>query len=82
MTKGEKIMSCPIDHTTEEVRAKLEEQTSFLPGEIYEGIQRMLDMEQPQERLNKLFHLLKKYDLADEKEQLERNNELHEMFKE
>lgn len=75
-------MSCPIDHTTEEVRAKLEEQTPFLPVEICEGIKRMLDIEQPQERLNTLFHLLKKYDLADEKEQLERNNELHEMFKE
>lgn len=73
-------MSCPIDHTTDEVRKKLEEQKPYLPLEICEGIKRMLDIEQPQERLNELFHLLKKYDLADEDEQLERNTKLHGMF--
>jgi len=73
-------MSCPIDHTTEEVRQKLEEQKPYLPLEIYEGIKRMLDIDQPQERLNEIFHLLKKYDLAAEDEQLERNTKLHGMF--
>lgn len=82
MRKGVIEMSCPIDHTTEEVRAKLEEQKPYLPMEICEGAKRMLDIDQPQERLNELFHLLKKYDLADKEEQLKRNNELHEMFKE
>lgn len=73
-------MSCPIDHTTEEVQNKLEAQQPYLPLEICEGIKRMLDIKQPQERLNELFHLLKKYDLADKEEQLERNTKLHDMF--
>lgn len=73
-------MSCPIDHTTEEVRKKLEEQKSYLPLEIYDGVKRMLDVESSQERLNEIFHLLKKYDLAAEDEQLERNTKLRGMF--
>lgn len=73
-------MSCPIDHTTEEVRKKLEEQKPFLPKAIFEGANLMLDVDQPQEQLNELFHLLKKYDLADAEEQLKRNAGFHEMF--
>lgn len=80
MVEGVIFLSCPIDHTTDEVRKKLEEQKPFLSEEVYESAKLMLDIEQPQERLNELFHLLKKYDLADAEEQLKRNEELHEMF--
>lgn len=73
-------MSCPIDHTVEEVGAKLEEQKPFLPTEIYEGSAEVLQVEQTQKTLNELFHLLKKYDLADEEERKNRDASFHAMF--
>lgn len=73
-------MSCPIDHTTEEVRAKLKEQKPFLPVEIAEKTSSLLDKNLSQETLNEVFHLLKKYDLSDEGERNKRNHSFNKLF--
>ncbi|MBB6450101.1 hypothetical protein HNR44_002079 [Geomicrobium halophilum] len=68
--------SCPIDHTPEQVKEKLESQQNFLPSEVYEHANQLLKRELSQETLNELFHLLKKYDLAEPQEQEQRNSAL------
>ncbi|AXF56946.1 group-specific protein [Salicibibacter kimchii] len=68
--------SCPIDHTPEQVKEKLESQHSFLPENIYDKAAGLLAQEQPQETLNELFHLLKKYDLVETRERKERNEQI------
>lgn len=73
-------MSCPIDHTPDEVRNKLTEQKPFLPTEIADGTDRLLDTELSQEELNEVFHLLKKYDLSDESEREKRNASFRMLF--
>ncbi|MDF2679627.1 MAG: ribosomal protein L7ae [Brevibacillus sp.] len=62
---------CKLDHTVEDVQKKLAEQAPFLPQERVEQLQALLETELSQDRLNELFHLLKKYDLAapEEREQ-------------
>ena len=42
--------------------------------------QRMLEGELSQERLNELFHLLKKYDLASPEERLAREQQMDRLF--
>ncbi len=73
--------ACNLDHSLEDVRNKLESQQSFLPAFLFADIQRFLQNEQPQNVLNELFHLLKKYDLVPNEEQEERNEGLQRLIK-
>ncbi|QQK74753.1 group-specific protein [Salicibibacter cibarius] len=68
--------SCPIDHTPEQVKEKLDNQHPYLPENIYVKAAHLLNQEQSQETLNELFHLLKKYDLAETRERKERNEKI------
>ena len=70
------MSSCPIDHSLEDVRKKLNEQKLFLPEAIAEGVKSYLTEAIPQEALNDIFHLLKKYDLANAEERRERDTQL------
>lgn len=67
---------CNIDHTKEDVKKKLDSQKEFLPERLYEQLEVHLNQELPQSELNEIFHLLKKYDLSTEEEQLSRNEKL------
>ncbi|WP_339254758.1 hypothetical protein NSQ43_02710 [Sporosarcina sp. FSL W8-0480] len=64
----------------EDVLAKLKEQQVFLPAGIYESGVRFLNERRDQEILNDFFHLLKKYDLADEEERGRRDSEMRKLF--
>ncbi|PEC82734.1 group-specific protein [Bacillus cereus] len=69
-------MACNIDHSIEDVMNKLESQKSFLSEEIFKGLKIFLQGNHPQEMLNDVFHLLKKYDLVSEEERETRNTQL------
>jgi hypothetical protein len=71
---------CTIDHTLEDVKQKLAEQSSFMPEDLVIRVSDSLDAPD-QEYLNEVFHLLKKYDLADENEREERNEKLNSLVK-
>ncbi|MDG5472545.1 hypothetical protein P6709_12385 [Jeotgalibacillus sp. ET6] len=73
-------MSCTIDHSKQDVINKLESQKTHLPQSIYSGSEKLLNSNPNQKTLNELFHLLKKYDLADKEEQLKRNQAFEAMF--
>ncbi|GAA0603552.1 hypothetical protein GCM10009001_20720 [Virgibacillus siamensis] len=68
--------NCNIDHTYQDVESKFNSQTAYLPNGLSSEIQAFLMDEQSQEILNDLFHLLKKYDLASENEQENRNKQM------
>lgn len=72
-------MACEINHSKEDVLKKLESQKEFLPQELYSKIASFIETNLPQETLNEVFHLLKKYDLAGEAEQQDRNDVLRTM---
>lgn len=72
-------MACEINHTKEDVLNKLVSQKEFLPTELYPKIKSFIQTDLSQETLNEVFHLLKKYDLAAEAEQQERNEVLRTM---
>lgn len=72
--------TCNIDHSRESVVAKLESQEEFLPKSLAEDLGQFLKREQPQETLNEVFHLLKKYDLASESEREERERKLKQFI--
>ncbi|WP_445491012.1 hypothetical protein [Niallia sp. 03133] len=67
---------CNIDHSYESVINKLESQQNLLPESLVEDLYTFLKINQSQQILNELFHLLKKYDLASVEEQKKRNKEL------
>ncbi|WP_229683194.1 group-specific protein [Virgibacillus oceani] len=71
---------CNIDHSHEDVKTKLTSQKAFLPIELNEKLQRFLQTELSQDTLNKIFHLLKKYDLASKSEQQDRNMQLDSLI--
>ncbi|ELK42997.1 hypothetical protein P4U99_17385 [Brevibacillus agri] len=71
---------CKLDHSKEDVQKKLAEQAPFLSEERVGQFQRMLEGELSQERLNELFHLLKKYDLASPEERLAREQQMDRLF--
>ncbi|MDE3838707.1 group-specific protein [Bacillus methanolicus] len=73
--------TCNIDHSHEDVRKKYEVQSEFLPSGINDLLGAFFEKEQTQDILNEVFHLLKKYDLADEKEKAERNRRLELILK-
>ncbi len=70
------MSTCNIDHSIEDVLNKLESQKAFLPHSLYEATEAFLSNKQDQDTLNVVFHLLKKYDLATDLEQSERNKKL------
>lgn len=74
------MCKCTVDHSLEDVRNKLEEQSAFLPQEVYEQFQLFLDKQQNQTVLNEVFHLLKKYDLATEEVREQRNVNLRKFI--
>ncbi|MFX3622677.1 MAG: hypothetical protein ACE3JP_01205 [Ectobacillus sp.] len=67
---------CNIDHSHEDVVKKLESQQSFLPEALAKQLYQFLESELPQQTLNELFHLLKKYDLSSVEERKERNRKM------
>jgi hypothetical protein len=70
------MSECKLDHSLAEVQVKLEDQRPYLPEALFLSITDVLLEPQSQDRLNELFHLLKKYDLATEEEQIARNEKL------
>jgi hypothetical protein len=72
--------TCPIDHSVEDVRRKLEEQTTYLPQHLPERLLHLLAQDLDQDTLNDIFHLLKKYDLADDEEQQKRNRQFEKLL--
>ncbi|WP_153721603.1 group-specific protein [Sporosarcina cascadiensis] len=71
---------CTIDHSQEDTLKKLQEQRDYLPVSLMESCEIFLRRPLGQETLNEVFHLLKKYDLATEKERLERNQQLEKLL--
>ncbi|MFB5661467.1 hypothetical protein [Alteribacillus sp. HJP-4] len=71
---------CNIDHSVNNVQEKLESQKASLPEAIYNDAEAALHENQTQETLNELFHLLKKYDLADQDEQEKRNAAMQQLL--
>jgi hypothetical protein len=72
---------CTIDHTLENVKQKLAEQSAFMPRELVMEVGDSLSDDSDQTYLNEVFHLLKKYDLADESEREKRNGKLSDLVK-
>ncbi|WP_301109900.1 hypothetical protein [Sporosarcina sp.] len=73
---------CTIDHSHEDTLKKLQEQQEYLPDNLVERCGMFLRKPLGQETLNEVFHLLKKYDLAEEIERLERNRQLEKLLNE
>lgn len=71
---------CEIDHSVDSVIKKLNNQREFMPNELVDAINHYLEENHPQNDLNDLFHLLKKYDLAPNEERDERNKKLTELI--
>ncbi|MGM7722422.1 hypothetical protein [uncultured Metabacillus sp.] len=71
---------CNIDHSVEDVKKKLEEQSPFLLSELAEKCANFLTVPRSQNDLNELFHHLKKYDLASEEEREVRNKKITSLF--
>lgn len=76
-----KMSKCDIDHSQQDVVEKLQSQKEFMPIDLFDQAKSYLNQEVSQENLNELFHLLKKYDLASEDEQSERNDKIQELVK-
>lgn len=74
------MSKCTIDHTQQDVVQKLNEQQTFMPQELVESGNVFLNSQLSQETLNKVFHLLKKYDLATEVERAERDSKMQQLF--
>jgi hypothetical protein len=71
------MSECKLNHTHEDVQNKYESQAEFLPAEMKPLFTAFFEKEQTQERLNEVFHLLKKYDLASAEVKNERNAQLN-----
>ncbi|MCM3567476.1 group-specific protein [Neobacillus mesonae] len=75
------MSECKINHSPEDVKSKYESQASFLPEDLKPLFEQFFAQGHTQDLLNEVFHLLKKYDLADEQEKSERNNHLYLVLK-
>ncbi|MFS0861258.1 hypothetical protein [Fredinandcohnia sp. 179-A 10B2 NHS] len=75
------MSTCNIDHSKEDVHKKLESQKAFLPEELYLLGITFFKEDKSQQELNELFHLLKKYDLATNEEQVKRNTALQDLLR-
>ena len=72
------MSECNLNHSKNDVQNKYDQQEKYLSEEVKNHFQQFFKKEHPQETLNIIFHLLKKYDLAESEEQQRRN----ELFKE
>jgi hypothetical protein len=72
--------NCNLDHSLEDVQKKFETQRALLPSNIHENFMDLLGENPSQEKLNKVFHLLKKYDLASDEERAVRNAEMEHLL--
>lgn len=72
--------TCNFDHSLEDVTKKLADQKSFLPEDLFNGSNQLLEQKPDQHTLNELFHLLKKYDLASEEEIAKRNEGIKQLI--
>lgn len=75
------MSECKLDHTQEDVKSKYEAIADFLPEEMKPLFNQFFENDHTQDLLNEVFHLLKKYDLATEEEQGNRNNRLYLVLK-
>lgn len=75
------MSECKLDHTYEDVKGKYESIAAFLPEDMKPLFIQFFEKEYTQDLLNEVFHLLKKYDLASEEEQANRNNRLYLVLK-
>lgn len=71
---------CNLDHSVEDVRKKLGAIRPYLPTSIAQALPEYVEGGRTQEELNEVFHLLKKYDLADEEEKARRNEEFNQLL--
>ncbi|WP_139488679.1 group-specific protein [Brevibacillus dissolubilis] len=74
------MSECKLDHTREDVQKKCVEQSAFLPADIHTSLKAYLEKDLPQATLNEVFHLLKKYDLADAEQRAARDEKLRELL--
>ncbi len=72
---------CKLDHSLDDVINKLEQQKPFLNEECTAKLSQLLQRNPDQTTLNEIFHLLKKYDLADDAERERRNGKLDQLLK-
>lgn len=70
------MSECKLDHSMEDVLAKLDSQKAVLPAALYAETENYVKGGRSQELLNEVFHLLKKYDLASPDEQEARQRRL------
>ena len=75
------MSECKLDHTHEDVKSKYVSLAAFLPEDMKPLFNQFFEKEHTQDLLNEVFHLLKKYDLATEDEQANRNNRLYLVLK-
>lgn len=73
------MSECKLNHSKRDIQNKYDQQQEYLPEEVRELFQVFLNKEHPQSTLNTIFHLLKKYDLAESSEQQRRNEQLKEI---
>ncbi|WP_175639495.1 group-specific protein [Metabacillus schmidteae] len=74
------MSTCKIDHSTEDVKQKLQEQSTYLNSQLVEKCSRFLSTDISQADLNELFHLLKKYDLSTDEEKNTRNQKIEALL--
>ncbi len=74
------MSECKLDHSYADVRKKLSEQSRFLPEALLSRLDQYISEQLDQATLNELFHLLKKYDLADDAARLKRNQAFQDML--
>jgi hypothetical protein len=74
------MSTCKLDHSLEDVKKKLADQTPFLLPAISEKCLNYLTPAVSQAELNELFHLLKKYDLASSEEKKIRDQQFAAFF--
>lgn len=80
MKGGIRMSECKLNHSKDDVQNKFKQQEEYLPEEISGLLQEFFNKEHPQSTLNTIFHLLKKYDLAESSEQKRRNEQLKEIL--
>lgn len=74
------MSNCNIDHSSEDVKKKLQEQSPFLHTKLVEKCLLFLSTATSQIELNELFHLLKKYDLSTDEEKNVRNRKIEALI--
>ncbi|WP_100407314.1 group-specific protein [Bacillus solitudinis] len=74
------MTECKLNHSEDDVAAKLVEQSDYLPLDIQEAFRTFLSNTPSQPELNIAFHLLKKYDLATIDERKERHPKMYELL--